>query len=369
MNQSDLFCSLPWVGLDINSQGNLKPCCKFSVPVASDFGDYDLNPLLDKVKQQFQSGLQPKECSRCWKDEAAGLPSKRQLDHQYVLPPKPDLGSTKVLSLTFGNVCNLACVTCSSASSSRWVADEQKLADQFDHIQIKKHHTHYRDQKFIDEVIRRSEDLVHLEIHGGEPFLSDRNLHLGLLKKLPDPSKIKIHYITNATVFPDPEFWKVWQNFRHIDIQLSIDGIHDRFEYLRYPAEWNLVHDNILRYQQQSDIQISISHTVSWINLIYMEDFISWCVESDLPRPYIGPVSHPNFLSVKSLPRSAKEYAQDFLADAQWPETQKMLAYMWDTDQSEFFDQGVRWIRALDNIRATDHVRTFPELQPMIHSK
>lgn len=369
MNPLDTFCSLPWVGVDIDPQGNFKPCCKFSMPVSSNFSEYDHSKLLQQVKHEFRSGIKPEQCSRCWQDEAAGLPSKRQLDHQYVLPLDPDLGSLKILSLTFGNVCNLACVTCNSAASSRWISDEHKLAGQFDHIQIKKHHLHYRDQKFIDEILQRSKDLVHLEIHGGEPFLNNRDLHLGLLRNLENASQIKIHYITNASIYPDPEFWEIWKKFRHIDIQLSIDGTHDRFEYLRYPAQWKSVHDNVLRYQQQSHVQISISHTVSWINLIYMDDFITWCVESGLPRPYIGPVSRPDYLSVKSLPATAKQYAQHLLADAQWPETRKMLAYMWHTDQSDFFDQGLGWLKALDNIRTNDLISAFPELQPMIYPK
>ena len=365
MIQHPHFCSLPWIGLDINAQGCIKPCCKFSTSVGKDLIGYDRSDLLAQVKQTFLHGGKPEQCKRCWQDEAAGLPSKRQLDHQYVLEPNTGLENVKVIALTFGNICNLACVTCSSVSSSRWVMDERKLAGQFEHLKMYSHDQHYRNVDFIDQIIDRCHDLRHLEISGGEPFYSDRDTHLALLSRIPHPEQVKIHYTTNGTIFPDSEFWNIWRKFRHIDIQLSIDGIEDRFDYLRYPARWTEVWENVQHYRDRTDIQLSISHTVSWLNLLALDDFISWCMQSNLPQPYIGPVSRPAFLSVQTLPPHAKSYVHDRLFTKTHLETQKMLHYM-SIGQHDCFDQGIRWVVALDRLRHLDFLSVFPELAPIV---
>lgn len=361
----DHFCTLPWTGLDVRTQGGIKPCCKFATAITKNMAEYEQVDLLKQVKQTFLDGGKPVECQSCWQDEAAGLPSKRQLDHQYILAPDADLDQIKVISLTFGNICNLACVTCSSANSSRWAVDERKLSGRFPHVKIYGHDKHYRNNDFIDQIVARSKHLIHLEIAGGEPFFSDREIHLNLLSRIPFPQQVKIHYITNCTIFPDGDFFDLWRKFRHVDMQLSLDATGRRFEYLRYPADWSQVWQNVKKYRDETDIQLSISHTVSWINVLGLDDFISWCLIENLPRPYINPVSRPDFLSVISLPLSAKNYVRDRLRTGVHSETQKMLTYMM-ADSVRSFDTGRKWLNALDQIRNLDCRSIFPELLPIL---
>jgi MoaA/NifB/PqqE/SkfB family radical SAM enzyme len=369
MKDRPFFCTQPWTGLDVSPQGNIKPCCKFSTDISKNFAEYDAHELLQQVKQTFLDGGKPSQCQRCWQDEAAGLPSKRMIDQTHVIKPGTQLDHVKMIGLTFGNICNLACVTCNSSSSSRWLQDERKVIKQFKHLdKIHTHDMHYRDSNFIDDITARCKHLEYLTIGGGEPFLSDRNLHLDLLTRIPHPEKVKIHYVTNGTVFPDNEFWKVWRKFRHIDIQLSLDAIDKQFEYLRYPANWSEVLHNIEQYQQQKQIQISISHTVSWLNVLRLDDFAIWCMKQQLPMPYVGPVNHPNFLSVKSLPAEAKNYVNKCLCGGKWQGTKKILDLMFTDDQSKFFDQGIQWLRALDRIRNNNFQEVFPELISVIQS-
>lgn len=369
MTDRPFFCSLPWTSLDIHAQGNIRPCCKFNTVVARNLKDYYESEILQEVKKVFMQGGKPQQCQRCWQEESVGLPSKRQLDHQYVLRPFTHSEDIQTVSLTFGNICNLACVTCNSSSSSRWLQDERQLFQQFKHLdQMHIHDKHYRDTDFVDQLIERCNHLEHLTISGGEPFLSNRAVHLDLLARMPRPEKVKIHYVTNGTVFPDSDFWHIWRNFKQIEISLSIDAIEQRFEYLRYPANWSEVLQNIDQYKKQKQIQISISHTVSWLNVLGLDEFATWCLKQNLPLPYIGPVNHPNFLSVKSLPVDAKNYVKVCLSGGKWQGTKKILDLMFTDDQSKFFNQGVRWLRALDKLRDKNFLQVFPELSLVTQS-
>jgi MoaA/NifB/PqqE/SkfB family radical SAM enzyme len=101
-------------------------------------------------------------------------------------------------------------------------------------------------------------------IGGGEPFISGVDEHLDFLDYLlPSSAQIQLHYVTNCTVFPDQRFWDKWQHFKNVDIQLSIDGIEQHFEYNRWPAQWHQVDDNVNNYilhrDARSNIQISVS--------------------------------------------------------------------------------------------------------------
>lgn len=364
----DSFCSLPWVGIDINAQRQFRPCCKYSQSLGDRLDDYLSSDHLARLRADFLDNKKPPGCKRCWDDEAAGLHSKRQLDQQYVLKGDLTRDSVKILAMTFGNTCNLACVTCNSFASSRWAQEESRLARQFPSWIFGHRYSHnkfYRDQDFMQQLLDASDQLIHLEISGGEPFYASADIHKQFLRSLPNPGNIKIHYITNATVFPDEEFWSIWQQFRHIDIQLSLDGTQDRFEYLRYPAVWAEVNHNIKKYQERSHIQISISHTVSWLNLIYLNDFIAWCRAQQLPDPYLGPVAQPHYLSVKCLPPSTKDHVRRLLAGT-GPEMDRMLDYMDQEDLSHQWPRARQWIQMLDSTRSTAVMSVFPELMAIL---
>ncbi len=361
------FCSLPWTGIDINPQGGIKPCCKYKQTIACNINEYLDSEHLQTVRSQFLNGERPSGCQRCWDDELAGLLSKRQIDQQYSFGGQsPGLDSWKILSIAFGNTCNLSCVSCSSVSSSKWASDEKKLhrMGKFLDRKIHSHQQFYLDKKFMSGLVDRCQDLVHIDIPGGEPFFADKEIHKNFLRSLSAPEKIKIHYTTNGTIFPDEEFWNLWKNFRAVDIQLSIDGVGKKFEYLRYPAEWNSVLENIKRYQDRNEkIQISVSHTLSWLNLVDLDNFIRWCREIGLPDPYIGVVSTPTFLDIRCLPISVKTKIKQFLANSRYPGVHKILSYMETENLSEQFDQGLDWVNSLDQIRKTDFTSTFPEIQ------
>lgn len=364
----DFFCSLPWTGLDVSPQGSFKPCCKYANVIANDLDSYLSSQHLQALRQDFLDHKRPAGCHRCWKDEDAGLPSKRQLDQQYVLGDDRSRDAVKVLAMTFGNTCNLACVTCYSGASSRWAQEESRMSRSYPTWQFGSHgHAKfYRDPEFIQQLLSVSDQLIHLEISGGEPFYASADIHKTFLKSLPNPHKIKIHYITNATVFPDEEFWEIWKDFRHIDIQLSLDAVHKRFEYLRYPADWSQVAEHVRRYQQHDHIQISISHTVSWLNVLYLPEFFDWCRDQQLPDPYLGPVTDPVYLSPKCLPLTAKSNIRDRLIRSDIAAIQSMINYMDQEDLSAHWPRAMEWIHMLDTTRSLDINRVFPELTSII---
>lgn len=362
------FCSLPWVGLDINPQGGFKPCCKYSHPIAWSLDDYESSEELAKIRQEFLQGQRPSGCARCWQDEDAGIKSKRQLDYEHVFNNQdPELNSIKVLSTTFGNTCNLACRTCKSFASSRWAAEEEKLSKVFPDIAIYKHQQFYKDAGFIQKILDRSQDVIHLEFAGGEPFIAGTEEHLAFLDSimLHNPQDVTLHYVTNTTVFPDDRFWQRWEKFKKVDIQLSIDGIGEQFEYNRWPANWQQCLNNIDKYQEKNvgNIQLSISHCVSAFTVYYLPEFINWCQLKGLPEPYLGPVARPEQYAITVFPESVKTAITEKLKQHN---LDHIVALLWSKDDSQLFDKFRNYVIILDEQRNQNFARTFPELNQLI---
>ena len=256
------MCRHPWNGLDVSPQGEFKPCCKYNNVIATSLIDYQNSVELAQLKEEFSNGVKPAACKRCWDDETAGLPSKRQTDQRTIFDKIPETDSVRLLSLPFGNSCNLACRICDSYASSGWIAESKKLQEHVPNIKIYKHQRFYQDQEFIDQIKTLCKDVIHIDFPGGEPFLAGVAEHLDFLDFLLtlNPTKISLHYNTNITIFPREEFWERWAKVKNIDIQLSIDGTDTQFEYNRWPAKWNEVNTNIQQYIERRDICSNLQH-------------------------------------------------------------------------------------------------------------
>lgn len=370
------FCYAPWSNLDISPQGIMAPCCKFRHDRYDDpslnvnehsIDDYQTSPVLIKIKQEFQQGEWPKGCERCHIEESNGIESKRQLDYtrwkSYY--DEYELGHTGVItaSVAFGNTCNLSCITCGPFSSSRW-QKEYKALNNIDVLP-----NHFYKKTFVDDFITHSQNLIHIDIPGGEPFLSGVPEQLELLEKYMVSGKSKnvgLHYTTNATIFPGENWWAIWKNFREVDIQLSIDGIGSKFEYIRYPAEWSIVLENVkkyLDYQETNDnLRLSVSHTVSVYNIRYLPEFFDWCQDMKLPRPWLGRVHEPFYMRPEVWSQRAKESIIDHFRKHTNPDCHVWADFLEKNNDSKHWQEFKTKTAWHDQYRSLDFSSTFPEM-------
>jgi sulfatase maturation enzyme AslB (radical SAM superfamily) len=171
--------------------------------------------------------------------------------------------------------------------------------------------------------------------------------------------------MTNATIFPSQKFWDKWIKFKNVDIQLSIDGTDEQFEYIRWPAEWLQVNENIQRFinEKKDNIQISISHTVSIFNVLYLPEFFKWCLQNKLGKPYLGLVSDPVIYSIKTLPRKVKQSIGDKLNRFMFKE---VVSYMDSEDLSDEFSTAIKHIQLVDQQRKQNFKDVFPEFYQLL---
>ena len=370
------FCYAPWTNIDISPGGDIAPCCKFSHGKKfnirdSSLNDYANSQSLHEIKQQFLNDQWPSECERCRIEEENKIESKRVLDYTRWKDRynTVDLNSTEFLtaSIAFGNTCNLTCITCGPVSSSRWQKEYQTVYG------INKPPFHFYKEDFVQDFIDHAPNVVHLDIPGGEPFLSGVTEQKQLLEhyvRTGQAKHISIHYTTNMTIYPDQEWWDLWQHFKEIDMQLSIDGVGQRYEYIRYPAKWNTVSENINQYLEKQQVldnfRLSVSHTVSAYNIYYLDEFVLWCYTIGLPRPWIGRVHNPNFMRPSVWPNPARDRIIFKLTSSNDPDVKQWAELIRNTDDSNLFSEFKEKMQKHDEYRALNFADTFPELATYI---
>ena len=236
------------------------------------------------------------------------------------------------LDVTTQNICNLACIQCSSYSSSTW-AKEDGLTDQ-DYS--------YADKiKLFDRLPHNQLRQIHFT--GGEPLMTTE--HKKILEsyaKNADLSQLQVSYNTNGTFYPDDEVIELWKKLGHVNVVISTDAIGPAAEVLRWPTDWKDVVDNIKKFYKfkysrpMYRVNINFIFCAQNLNLLELEDlylFIKNVVDADLV---------PSLQIVDSIDNNLHPAA---VSDEVFSAAEKML------EKYEFFDSFLNNIRELRKTR------------------
>jgi len=372
----DNFCYAPWSGLEIMQSGKILPCCKFMdeyydrrYNITQDtVDDYRNSKYLAEIKQEFLNGQWPRGCERCKLEEESHIKSKRQLDYDRWQDKYAtyDINSNECLSLgiAFGNTCNLKCIICHPSASSKWQKEYSDLYGvTFPIIES------FR-KPVINSITSLAPNLMHIDIYGGEPFLSGIAEHEQLLDYYiasGQAKEITIHYTTNGTLWPGESWFSRWQHFKEIDLQISIDGIEERFGYLRFPAKWSDLEHNVQQYisRQSSNFRLSVAHTVSAFNVYYLDEFISWCHAVGLPKPWLSRLHKPEAMRANVWPREVREVISQHLRKSRWPEVKNWARLILE-DGPDRFEEFCDLVSKHDRYRKLDYRIIFPEMAQYI---
>ena len=372
------LCMHPWTGIDITATGEILPCCRFVNKESEKFNiinntisEYISSSFLKTLKEQMYKEVLPAGCIQCTTEENNNIKSKRQLDYLRYKKHFDSYTEDKgiiVVSIAFGNICNLKCITCGPGPSSRWRKEYKDI------YSVDTPNLEVFENINASVVFDNMPNAVHFDIHGGEPFISEIETQKSILKKYIDSGKskdISLHYMTNAQQTPAGEFWNLWQNFKEVEISLSIDGIFGRFEYIRFPGKHDKldkVVDFFVKKEQELDnIKLGVSHTVSAYNVYYLDEFFNWCKTKGLPVPYCAKVQSPKQLQPSIYPKRIKDLIVKKLRKGKHIDIIRWSKILDDNDDSEYFQNFLSYTDRHDLYRNTNFAKTFPELEELIN--
>src|SRR5262249_30175517 len=112
------------------------------------------------------------------------------------------------------------------------------------------------------------ESLKYLTFVGGEPFLAKEIG--GLLQQIIDAGvsqDVTICVVTNGTTTNAP-WLRLMNQFKRLDLTISIDGFEKVYEYIRFPAKWDTLTKNIRILQSLPKANLSSQVTVQNYNAL-----------------------------------------------------------------------------------------------------
>ena len=291
---NNYFCVMPFFGLEISSTTTqTTPCCLLKN-----------NANVSQIRAEMLDQKRPEACAACWDLEAQGIKSDRQYKNESFdfftnkdiklveEECKNSMYSNEIIKISTSNLCNSTCVTCGPLASSSWASIKKMNTksitvsndqlNQFDYGKIKM-----------------------LSFVGGEPLYEKKTFEI--LNRVINAGNTNcfISIVTNGSVVLSKFQLDILQNFKNLNLCISIDGIESRFEYIRYPLKWQTLIDNLKLFKSVLS-NISISYTISNLNLMYYNETSSWFKEQNLLYNH-NIVTYPSYFSINSLPEHIKE--------------------------------------------------------------
>ena len=286
------YCMAPFRNVYINN-GKARPCCwyerrelKNKTETLADIPNSFFSEEFDAIRNNPSD--RPSGCWKCQMHEDRGGKSHRMLWNER----EKDDGVAKLtdLDIYMGNLCNLACVTCSSHNSSKWISEEQKI---FGTAQKTT-----QDNIDIELTWELVKDLKRIKLAGGEvTIMPDHKKFLQQLIDFGVAKNITLVYIVNNTTDPT-QFKELFDQFAKVEFILSVDGIGEVSDYVRYLSKWNQLEENINKTIDMN-IEVSINCVVSILNVYHMPELIEWW---DNRGPILFRLlDYPEHLSIKNL--------------------------------------------------------------------
>jgi organic radical activating enzyme len=353
------FCLLPWLNLNTNPNGFVKLCCNIQMDhfVAKDgtpfnMGYHDIEDIwnsmyMQNVRNQHRQNNGSDECTDCYKIEKISGHSPRMGQHVLWLHKKEqdtelrdffvkisqeDLCSNLdqlpiSLELRLGNQCNLKCVTCWGMSSSlvqneridivnkeilkeynlNWL--DSKWREEIKVVENTELTEWYETDKFYENFRKMAPKLRRLYTTGGEPTIIKSNYRALEMMLEAGNKSCSIEFTSNMTTW-NPKFYDALKQFENVEIQMSIDGIDEIGEYIRYPSKFETVKENIFRAvelaSKNPNWRIKIFTVLQALN--YKELIPIWDLISEVANKYKKhidwwPISlhSPSYLSLGAI--------------------------------------------------------------------
>ena len=331
-------------GVTIFPNGKIGPCCQINSDYLKPISELNNPNKFADLKTQDCPANHP--CNKCSVNEYHGLPSHRHTFNSAVTSA-PGL---QFVDIRNTNLCNLKCRYCGPHFSSQW-ADE---LGKFPLIQ-QQDITDYKDTLITDS-------LHWMYFTGGEPLLNSE--HWALLEELIDSgqaSSISLMYNTNLTTikYKDKNIIDIWQQFKKVSIQCSIDAVGEPVEYIRSGTIWEKIKlnlDQLILASVNSNINIALSPVLSILNIWFIDKLYKYASSKNIPIN-LTILTGPDYLALDVMPDSLKPLALSIIdkLESNYNINNKTVSHIRDlinqARNQSLFQQTISHILLLDKLR------------------
>jgi sulfatase maturation enzyme AslB (radical SAM superfamily) len=325
-----VFCNIPWTEVHINADGTYHTCGAQPNRITGTAAATRNNVFTQTIDQwihgQHQTDARDKKlngvseplCSMCYNEEALGSSSKRiKENHKSGIDPvrfyetfnPSDFTQVKINSyhISLGNECNLACKMCVPWASSKVAANNRRLGTWTGAVKMNWTEDEAAWRMVTDHVCC-NQDLKFLHLIGGEPLLNPRFEQLIDLLIQHDRTDIYLGFTTNGTVF-NHELLEKLNQFRHVDIGISIECMGILNDYVRQDSHTETVLNNIeeyLKYRKESHVYVTVRTVPSALSVHTLDALYRWCADRGIDV-MSNILDRPDYLQIRNLPDDVKQ--------------------------------------------------------------
>lgn len=417
MSFESAYCSTPYSLVMIQPDGSYRMCC------LSNDSEYDMGGCMTEdgqlmnifthtlrdalnskwhklLREAHNAGERHQMCEVCYqRDDIEG--NSRRMYVSDIIPQRVD-GYTTIqmlpsilknneviaepiaLDLRFGNLCNLKCVTCGPWYSDKWIEEYEQFygtanytfgganvkspkdGKVFNIVDDSKSTPWWESQIWWDRLDEVKPHLKHLYITGGEPMIVPA--HDELLKRLVDANVAKnilIEIDTNLTAL-NPKVMEYWNQFKRIDLRISIDDVYDQYTYFRFPGKWSVMEKNIKRVMEAGADNVFpiLTTCITPLNLFSIQQIYDFNSKMGFDQnPHFRYVEKPRHLDLRFLTQRQKEFAIAELEKQEAPAAARTIKYLqnnFDLVNVGEVKKFIRFFDFLDESRGLNWRQTYP---------
>ena len=389
-----VFCALPFTYVYVDSLNEYKLCS--DARLSSQINTNDMSILtyfnsnyLKEIRDDMLSGTLSEKlrgtCIRCIEREELGLWSRREKNiDDYVIKTYENkfinIPTSDTIKLKFGNLCNLKCLTCGPYSSSRWAHERtsqnemniyKELKDEISKASHEKYGKLYQesfdyefeqdvnklnynfDDVFYHELKLLLKNIKRIIISGGEPFLNDNFYYF--LQWLVDnkfSDKLEITVFSNLTKLPK-NFKTFYDKFKYFTINVSIDGIDKKDEYIRRGTLFKEKDSNIKQMNEYFNLNFCV--TLSILNVGYKNEIKNYCLQFNKKPSFFNVLVEPFYLQINNLPSEIIKIYEN--------KNEYHVLYNSELKNVDHFKLGIKFLKKYDKIHKTLLTDEWPEFE------
>jgi organic radical activating enzyme len=323
------FCIAPYQHINTTPKGNLRICCaSLEKPKYKyyDIKNWYESDILKSLRSNLEKGIKDPICNDCWKKEATGKPSQRQVYNKHIgkilentwdknfIKNKKLINAIENISLdnitsfdlALGNLCNLKCIMCNPGYSSQLLA-EAKLNTELQEFHGNDLNTDYswpETEQFKDWCKKFLYKSAHIKFTGGEPFMNPYLLET--LESIPDEQKRKciLHFITNLTKINN-KILNILTKFKETWLTVSVEGVGAVLEYARFGHKWQDLQKNLdtITKNKPNNLFVSIDHVIQSPTFVGITDLVNYFDNKKIKIEPLFLIDPPCFqiLSIKTI--------------------------------------------------------------------
>ena len=340
----------PFTGLATREDGAIKICCR-SQPIGwiqqDSLEEVWNGEKMKEVRRQVLNNERPDVCKPCFDLEDQGVQSLRQRHTAGLIPEArvnlyPDALDAlnddftmpfelPTMEIKLNNLCNLKCRMCNPLDSTSWkdwdvVTEFYKKENNYliptvDAL-VDKPGQYIGPFDNSDNWWTSFEKLLpyfrRVEFAGGEPLMDP--YHYKILDRLAEYGEnIELKYATNGTTLGikgGRTIHDYWPKFKSIAVNVSIDGIHDVYEYIRGNGKFSEIEENVKIFKSFPNVSRVVgAFTVQANNIMQICDVIDYFLNDMGIVFYSHRVNYPMALSAQTLPPELKAKVVSDLED------------------------------------------------------